>query len=226
VTDGGTVQPDEATAFETRLDAALEPPSADLVAAYFNTAGPFAAETFDVLGVNDPMQITTDDLLAVTLLNVVVPPFAVRALLGKEAPTVTELLVAVPVGVPLWEATTEHLDAATGVWTLLRGYPGVDWVTAGKLLARKRPMLIPVFDSVIQEALQPPPDRFWATLRAALGNEQRRATVEAMRPPGLTPRVSTLRLLDVAIWMRYSDGGSARREQARLGLPVTPRAGQ
>lgn len=146
-----------------------------------------------------------------------------RALLGGEASTITDLLEAVPVDRPLWQASDTDLDGVGAAWDLLRRQDGVDWVTAGKLLARKRPRLIPVFDSVIESALQPPPDRFWVTLRAALRDDERRAAVEALRPPGLTMRVSTLRLLDVAIWMRFSEGTNARKERARLGLPVKPR---
>ncbi len=68
--DGGSV----ADEVGRRIDAALSPPAADLVAAYFDPYGPFAGETFDTLGDNPPDQITTDDLLALTLLSVVVPP--------------------------------------------------------------------------------------------------------------------------------------------------------
>lgn len=215
-----TLRSDADEAFEARVDEGLEPPAAELVAAYFDHEKPFAADTFDVLGDNDPRRITADDLLAVTLLNVVVPPLAVRALLGDKAETLSELLGVIPIDVPLWEAADPDLAAATAVWDLLRTQPGIDWVTAGKLLARKRSRLIPVFDSVLQAALQPPPDRFWVTLGAALRHEERRATVDALRPPGLTTRVSTLRLLDVAIWMRFSEGTNARKERTRLGLPT------
>lgn len=218
-----TTRSDADAPFEARVDAALEPPAAELVAAYFDQGKPFAADTFDVLGVNDMTRITIDDLLAVTLLDVRVPPLAIRALLGKEAAILSELLGAVPVDVPLWEATDAHLQAATAVWNLLRSQWGVEWVTAGKLLARKRPLLIPIFDSVIKRALGPAPSRFWVALRAALEDEQRRAAVEALRPRELTAKVSTLRLLDVAIWIRHSDGTNARREQDRVGLAVAPR---
>ena len=209
--------------FETRLDAALAPPAAELVEAYYELTGPFAAATFDLLGANDPMRITVADLLAVTLLNVLVPAHAVRALLGDEAETISELLAAVPPDVALWDAGDSDLDAATALWGLLEDHAGIGWVTAGKLLSRKRPHMIPVIDSVIERVLRPPSGRFWATLRMALRDESRRAAVEALRPPGLTLEVSTLRLLDVAIWMRHSDGTNARREQSRLGLAVAPR---
>lgn len=151
--------------FENRLDAALVPPAAELVAAYFDPAGPFAADTFDGLGVNHPTAVMNDDLLALTMLDVRLPPQATRALLGPAASTVSRLLAEVPIGTALWDATDDHLDAATATWEALRFQPGIDWVIAGKLLARKRPLLIPVFDSVIKEALQPAVEGFWRSLR-------------------------------------------------------------
>ena len=158
------------------------------------------------------------------MLDVRVQPLAVRNLLGAEAQRVTDLLHAVPADVPLWDATDAHLSAAEAVWNVLRGQPGIDWVTAGKLLARKRPLLVPVYDSVIRDALRPPSDQVWVTLGGALGDERRRVAIEALRPPGLTPKVTTLRLLDVAVWMRHSDGTNARLVQQRVGIEVSPRA--
>jgi len=38
----------------------------------------------------------------------------------------------------------------------LRTLPGVDWVTAGKLMAAKRPRLIPILDNKVKNFLQPP----------------------------------------------------------------------
>jgi Family of unknown function (DUF6308) len=99
-------------------------------------------------------------LLAVTMLDVRVPPLAVRQLLCGEANEISLLLADVPASVPLWRATDAVLSNASKVWELLRNHRGIDWVTAGKLLARKRPMLIPVYDSVIKGALRPS-GSFW-----------------------------------------------------------------
>lgn len=45
--------------------------------------------------------------------------------------------------------------AHTG-WHLLRDQPGIGWVTVGKLLARKRPRLLPVYDRVVRCVLGRP----------------------------------------------------------------------
>src|SRR5206468_1622972 len=120
----------------------------------------------------------------------------------------------------------QDLHAAKKVWLFFKGLPGIDWVIAGKLLARKRPRLVPVFDSTVKKALTRPPEGFWAALGAALRNERRLATVEALRPAGLTTKVTTLRLLDVAVWMRFSESTNARRARERLGMVVQPRIGR
>ena len=45
---------------------------------------------------------------------------------------------------------------ADQAWRLLKAQDDVGWVTAGKLLARKRPRLIPVWDNVVRCALGRP----------------------------------------------------------------------
>jgi hypothetical protein len=141
-------QYEDQRASSARVDAVLEPPQAKpLVAAYFDSDGPFAAESFDALGVNDPYAIGTDDLLACTFLDVRYPPLAVRRLLDRDRDTLARLLKEVPPEPYLWEATDGVLPRAKRVWDFLcKNYHGVDAVLAGKLLARKRPRLIPVID--------------------------------------------------------------------------------
>lgn len=209
--------------FARRTDAVLAPPATELVEAFFSPTGRFAAATFDLLGTNDPWRISTDDLLAVTLLDVRFRPPAVRALLWHEAATVADLLSRVPADLPLWAATDADLDAATAAWSFLCAQDGVGPVIAGKLMARKRPRLVPVSDSVIDKALKPPSGNLWTALRAALTDQGRRADVEALRPSGLTHDVSTLRLVDVAAWMRFSESTNARDVRQGVGLRVEPR---
>jgi hypothetical protein len=58
----------------------------------------------------------------------------------------------------------------------------------------------------------------WVSIRSALQNEQVRESIEEIRPPGLAPRVSTLRLLDAATWIRYSKSRYARKARKAAGL--------
>jgi hypothetical protein len=70
-------------------------------------------------------------------------------------------------------------------------------------MARKRPGLIPVVDGVVRDHL-PVGDDSWKSFREALGDPGLRGEIQAVRPSWLPPGVSPLRVLDAAIWMRYS----------------------
>jgi hypothetical protein len=192
------------------LDDLIDRPGARrLLASYFDPEGPFAGDLFDHLGANNPSAFAADDLLAVTFLNVVVPPRAARAII--EAGAANDLLCAVPESVDLWEATNEDLGAAGALWTHLASdgkFDGVGEVTAGKLLARKRPRLVPIVDRVVRRVVPAAPGHYWEEIAAALQSEDQRTRLESLRPSGVT--VTTLRLLDALMWMSEGESRNAR----------------
>jgi Family of unknown function (DUF6308) len=170
--------------------------------------------------------VSGDDLLAVTMLNVAWPPLAVRWMFGDGQAEVEARLADLDPYRPLWEATDRDLDVAGGLWTLLQEHYDVGPVIAGKFLARKRPHMIPVIDSVVIAAIGAPPHQYWLTLRECLRDGSVRSSIENLRRalprdastlPSSLP--STLRLLDVAVWMRGSHSEGARRERQNLGCP-------
>lgn len=199
-----------------RITKVVAAPTDRLLVAFFNLAGPFAASTFDDLPDNPRNEFATGDLLAVSLLDVRFQPRAVRALLRPES-QLCEHLAAIRDDRDLWDATDDELCPAYALWAEVKKLPGVGATKTSKLLARKRPRLIPVVDSVIRAAL-PLGDDSWRSLRSALQDEQVRANVENIRPPGLAPTVSTLRLLDAATWMRYSQSRYAKKAREKAGL--------
>ncbi len=80
------------------------------------------------------------------------------------------------------------------------------------LLARKRPQLMPILDSVIIDALHLEGLDGWLALRAALTPALRHRIDElaqAATDQGAA-RPSTLRLLDVATWMMHSQSRQAK----------------
>jgi hypothetical protein len=90
---------------------------------------------------------------------------------------------------------------------------GVGWVTAGKLLARKRPSLIPVYDDVVRCAFGQPLD-IWKALHEALRQDDGsfRTTLEdLMKRAGIPLKVTPLRALDVALWMRHRSHHTGQR---------------
>ncbi|NJC70824.1 hypothetical protein HC031_14020 [Planosporangium thailandense] len=197
-------------------DLLKDPKTPKLVAAFYHPANGFAGDTFLALAPNEPNVITIPDLLAVTLLEVRFWPTAVRTILpgGELDDKIQQHLAAIPLGVPLWEATDVHLAWAESLWKLLntKQVPGVGKSIAGKLLARKRPDLIPIVDNVIAKKLNCASMTYWTTYREVLTCEERRQRLSALRPG-----TSTVRVLDTVMWMHWSNGKQAKNIRDHLG---------
>ncbi|MEU8015971.1 DUF6308 family protein [Micromonospora parva] len=202
----------------TRIRDVLATPGLDgVVAAYFSPDGPFAGTSFDLVGENPPNVLTLDDLLATTLLDISWRPLAIRKLLG-EGDHVNAALTAIRADLDLWNAGPDDLQSATVLHRWLDDLPGVGPVIASKLLARKRPRLVPVHDKIVLRALGAPKDQLWATLATALKESALRNEIERLRPAGVDSP-SLLRLLDVAIWIRHSRSRNARDARDVVGVP-------
>lgn len=151
-------------------------------------------------------QFTSDDIVAVSLLGVRMPGRASLDILEVHAVELNALLTEIPTGVDLWkaeEALVAPDSPADRLWGHLHEFPGIRWVTAGKLLARKRPRLIPVYDRVVKAALgRSDHDEWWRPIRIALTeNPDIVARLESLRRGVGIEDVSLLRVLDVCVWM-------------------------
>jgi hypothetical protein len=191
-----------------------------LIEKFYDPSGRFAGDTFLALSPNEPFSIGVSDLLAVSLLDEPVGAVGVRQLLpnGRLSQTASMFLARIPLGVPLWESSDDTLGWANCLWKLL-----VDEATtvghtkAGKLLARKRPELVPIVDSTVAENLDCAPGTYWTTFRAILRDRQRRDRLRALRPG-----YPLLRVLDTMLWMHYSQSQNARQARAEcdpIGQP-------
>ncbi|RAO19427.1 DUF6308 family protein [Micromonospora noduli] len=161
--------------------------------------------------------ITADDLIAVQMLSVQVSPRrALDLLQGQLGRELAAELAKIPVDVELGADGASPLIAegghAHGAWRVLREATDIGWVTAGKLLARKRPKLVPVYDEVVSCAFGTAAG-FWEWLHGRLREDagvlpQRLRGLHVMAD--LPAVVSPLRVLDVVFWMRHRDshGGS------------------
>lgn len=156
--------------------------------------------------------ITEQDLIAVELLSVRVPPrTALDLLQGQLGKDVSAKLSQIPTTVSLSAEEAVPLITRGGhadrAWRLLRKADGIGWVVAGKLLARKRPRLIPVYDEVVSCAFGTRKE-FWRWLHDRL-QEERGVLTERLTRLGAqaeVPEVVTpLRVLDVVFWMRHRD---------------------
>ncbi|MFF9149458.1 DUF6308 family protein [Streptomyces sp. NPDC014861] len=154
--------------------------------------------------------ITAADLIAVQTLSIKVPASAALALLeGRVAEELSVLLAQIPADLDMADADPALLEPgspADRAWRLIRGQKGLGWVTAGKLLARKRPRLLPVYDQVVRCAVGHP-ESFWSSLRAALaadGGALHKELLSLRDGVGVPKTVSALRVCDVVLWMSHA----------------------
>jgi len=188
------------------------------VAAYFSEPN-FTGMTFSDLGRNPPEEIIADDLLAVALLDITWRPQVVRILLGSHRQQLAEMLAAIPQAVDLWDASDDALRRIDVLWDALTAIDGIGTASATKLLARKRPRLCPISDSVIIKAVDVP-GRTWDVLRCLLQDPAARAEVEVLRP-AIAAEASLLRILDVALWVSHSGSAAAQWVRERAGMTAS-----
>jgi hypothetical protein len=166
-------------------------------------------------------RVDADDLIAVEMLSVQVPgPVALALLEGQLGRDIATQLTQIPTDVSIGEPAAVDLLAAGGpadvAWSLLEQSRNMGWVTAGKLLARKRPYLVPVYDNVVRCAFGRPAKPWkWLHDRFAESGGVLAERLAAVREAaGVSPSVSPLRVLDVLVWMRH------RPEHLRRCLPA------
>lgn len=194
----------------------------DLIDEYFSVAKngrpAYSGSRFESFGgggdVTDPHRITPADLTAVSMLSVHVPAQAAIGITGPLADRITELLIRLPVDRDLYDLDQSEFDAilnetsspGTQLWNLLRQEKdrwGVGRTTASKIMARKRPRLVPVYDSVIDGALNlgSTSDEHWRTVYAALkDNRLLRERLEWLRRESGQSHLALLRVLDIVLW--------------------------
>jgi hypothetical protein len=208
----------------SELNRYLDDSAIDRLRKYFGS-GRYTGGRFERFGgggdrIEAVDQFGSSDIVAVSLLSVRIPGRAALELIeGDEG--LNELLAAVPTNSDLWAVAEEVVapgSPAAQLWTRLAKLPGIKWVTASKLIARKRPRLIPVFDRVVKGALgRPDRDDWWRPLRRVLVSsphlvdrlEQLRAASE------VGPDISLLRILDASIWMKeYGERETLPNEDA------------
>lgn len=103
----------------------------------------------------------------------------------------------------------ESDEGLNGAWRLIRHIHGVGPTRTSKLLARKRPRLVPIWDSVISRVLGLDGTRgYWTAFHRALTADSRaldeRLSILADKA-GVADRYSRLRVLDILAWMYGRD---------------------
>src|SRR5207248_1941303 len=121
-----------------------------------HTSGWFAYPYYDALVTNnDPNVICGGDLLATTLLNasLSIEAFAV---LRDRVPQFEDAVRAIPVDLVLTDADDDTLDLLGPVYAVLdeSPIPGVRSTKLSKVLHRKRPGFIPLYDKYVGRCYQ------------------------------------------------------------------------
>jgi hypothetical protein len=210
------------TAFADRLDGFLDRPDASLITLLREYFDNFGGRFFDSFARNEalidlhPYEIRGADLIAVACLSVDIPGVTMAHILNDLKLPISEHLAQLPRTVCLWDDEAAPLIAENGpanaLWNLVENEHGIGWVIANKLLAQKRPLLLPVYDSVVKAALQPDELLFWQPLRETLRADDgvRLTRLRALRAAaGLNPGLSELRVLDVIVWRLQQELGSS-----------------
>lgn len=187
------------------------------------TIGPYTGSHFESLDrdiwENHPNRITGSDLYALSTLQISVPKTAGVGILGAEQSRISKLLAKIP------DKRLEYLSAedyekhlgrespAQELWDLLcRNNSGdkkwgIGSTTASKIMARKRPHLIPIQDSVVDAVIGRNKKNAWELWWNAFRNDSKligRADDfrKCIDDPQVTrPQLSTLRIFDVVLWM-------------------------
>lgn len=119
--------------------------------------GTFTGKWFETIGGRGDApevadRFTSADVLAVSMLSVRVPAWTSIELLDRRAEEFTTLLAALPTDCDLHEVDEEHLTAIWAIQDALDTVDGIGHVTRSKLLARKRPRLVPMRDQQVHRA--------------------------------------------------------------------------
>ena len=75
--------------------------------------------------------------------------------------------------------------------------------TTSKLLARKRPRLVPIYDSVVASVYGIPDSRgYWRAMRTLVKTDNLWQRADQLRVrAGLSPLITPLRVIDIVVWM-------------------------
>ncbi|GAB3316136.1 hypothetical protein GCM10027451_32520 [Geodermatophilus aquaeductus] len=171
---------------------------------------------FEFVGDVDPLRVTAGDLVALTLVGVCVPAgVALDLLEGDLGLDVADLLRQVPADVPITSPLAADLLRPLALARdLLEEPAGMDLRTAGTLLARKRPLLVPVPDPVVLCALDWSDDPWgWALDAFSADGGVLGDVVAAARAEAGLVTTGDLRAIETVVWMRH------HREHLRTHCP-------
>lgn len=187
-------------------------PAIEAALAKYLAGGSFTGAYFEKLtvGTSDQDVIDAGDVAALWALSVAVGPEQSRALLsGEVAERITAGLRTTP-DRDLVELTMDEVedlvdernDGLGTAWRAIRSVNEMGPVKTSKLLSRKRPKLVPIYDAVVDATLGMKGSKsqwhlYNVALRADDGALHRRLVELTPAGSGL----SALRVFDIIVWM-------------------------
>jgi hypothetical protein len=193
---------------------------------YFGPNHHYTGAAFDdLIAESPPDEYTCADIVAVSMLSVTVPARASLALLGGAA---NDLLESIPSNATVW-SNPELLDRGSDAWTLwnlVNSYNDIGRTKTSKILAAKRPGLVPVYDQYVAAALGFGKNywAFWqdvASEATHVGGGDLPVLVDRARSDaGVPEHVSALRIIDAVVWMRHH-GWKTHTNGCKLGCDVS-----
>lgn len=172
-------------------------------------------------------RVTSEDLIAVSFLSVDVPGEAAFGILETHTALISDLLAQIPAGLCLADVQPDEFDKILGdaspalqLWHVLRGRDSGRWgmgeTRTSKLMARKRPLLVPIYDSVVKDVmnLESGSKGQWQKWHSALaeGTGLPERLQQIRRVSGIADPVSDIRVMDIVLWM-YGTGTTTGERQ-------------
>lgn len=199
---------------DSRLEIVLDPSNrklaVELLQGYF-APGTFEGAHFErFAGGGDRPDVqdefTSDDLVAITMLGVSLKPSAALEVLEHRRDSLNGALKAIPADVHLTSLSADQIGRDWPVRQLLDdlvAIPGIGTTKATKLMARKRPHLVPILDSVVTKVLSVKKERYWEPLHAWLTADDRaqaKRLQDLRDESGIGSDISVLRVFDILAW--------------------------
>lgn len=215
----------------TTTDVSFFPEGFDSVGAFFrdypdaalNTARSYFTERsgryFDEIArQGNPYRLDGSEVAAATCLSLrfdherVARLFSIADLIENE-------LAHIPTDLHLWDAPDEFLDVGSplaNAYALIDGLEGFGTAYTSKILAAKRPHLVPIRDHDVSR-LMGDPRRWWRPWRAVMSQSDLRLILERIRADLHLPHVSLLRVADAVLW-EIAVGGAPMTEDTEEGV--------
>ncbi|MCG7320845.1 DUF6308 family protein [Arsenicicoccus bolidensis] len=183
-----------------------------------------AWDTFDPSGRRSATAdvFTADDLLSCALLSAPIRGRAAMDLLVLRADDFGALLDKVGPDrefVEIDDPDGPEFQPVRDLYSALVALPGVGETRATKLMARKRPHLVAIIDSVVKASVFGGMPRQWGPLHGVLtadGGQIHDRLLRLRSRAGLPEAVTALRVFDVLAWM----DGSGNAERVLANQPI------